>query len=87
MNKKNNKKNHTVIAIDGPSASGKSSVSRAVARRLGWVYVDSGAVYRGLTWELLRRGVDTRDAAEVEDVLPDVCPEFFLDADRGCGSV
>lgn len=83
MNKKNNKKSHTVIAIDGPSASGKSSVSRAVARRLGWVYVDSGAVYRGLTWELLRRGVDTRDAAEVEDVLPDVRPEFFLDADRG----
>lgn len=77
-----NQKMNRIIAIDGPSASGKSSVSREVARRLGWVYVDSGAVYRGLTLEFLRRGMDTRDAAAVECALPDVRLEFFLDAAR-----
>ena len=71
-----------LIAVDGPSASGKSSVSREVARQLGWVYVDSGAVYRGLTWAFLRCGVDTRDAAAVARALPDMRLEFFLDADR-----
>ncbi len=71
-----------VIAIDGPSASGKSTVSRETARRLGWVYVDSGAVYRGLTWEFLRRGIDVRDAAAVARALPEVRVEFFLDETR-----
>ncbi len=45
-----------MIAIDGPAASGKSTVSRRVAARLGWMHVDSGALYRALTWKLLRDG-------------------------------
>ena len=49
------------IAIDGPSGSGKSSVSRAVARRLGLGYLDTGAMYRALTWWCLDRGVDLTD--------------------------
>ncbi len=59
----------TVVAIDGPAASGKSTVSREVARALGWVYVDSGALYRGITWKALRAGVDVRDAGAVQKLL------------------
>ena len=49
---------HRVIAIDGPAASGKSSVARELARRLGFVYVNSGAMYRAMTWHVLNRGID-----------------------------
>jgi cytidylate kinase len=54
-----------VVAIDGPSGSGKSSVSRAVARRLGVGYLDTGAMYRALTWWCLDHGIDLDDAAAV----------------------
>ncbi len=62
-----------VIAVDGPSGSGKSSVSREVARRLGLAYLDTGAMYRALAWWCLDRGVDLRDAdatAAAGAVLP-----------------
>ena len=52
-----------VIAIDGPSGSGKSSVARAVAERLGLRYLDTGAMYRALAWWVLERGVDPADEA------------------------
>ena len=58
-----------IVAIDGPAASGKSTVSREVARALGWTYVDSGALYRGITWKALRAGVPVRDAAAVQALL------------------
>src|SRR3972149_3556108 len=51
-----------VIAIDGPSAAGKSTVARAVAERLGYLYVDSGAMYRAVGLAALGRGVDPHDA-------------------------
>ncbi len=54
-----------VIAIDGPSGSGKSSTSRGVAARLGLRYLDTGAMYRAMTWWLLRQGVDVHDAAAI----------------------
>lgn len=54
-----------VIAIDGPSGSGKSSASRGVATRLGLRYLDTGAMYRAVTWWLLEHGVDTEDADAV----------------------
>jgi cytidylate kinase len=54
-----------VIAIDGPSGSGKSSTSRGVAVRLGLRYLDTGAMYRAITWWLLRQGVDVHDPAAV----------------------
>jgi len=50
-----------VVAIDGPSGSGKSSTSRGVAVRLGLRYLDTGAMYRGMTWWMLREGVDVHD--------------------------
>ncbi len=51
----------TVIAIDGPAGSGKSSTSRALASRLGLRYLDTGAMYRAMAWGMLQRGVDLAD--------------------------
>jgi cytidylate kinase len=59
------KARHRVIAIDGPAASGKSSVARELARRLGFVYVNSGAMYRAVTWSVLQHGVDTADKVKI----------------------
>jgi cytidylate kinase len=56
-----------VIAIDGPSGSGKSSTSRGVARRLGLRYLDTGAQYRAMTWWMLENGVDPADPAKVAE--------------------
>jgi cytidylate kinase len=65
-----------VIAVDGPSGSGKSTTARGVARRLGLRYLDTGAMYRAVTWALLRHGVDVDEpeavAAAVADVRLDV---------------
>jgi cytidylate kinase len=46
---------HRIVALDGPSAAGKSTVARGVAQELEWLYVDSGALYRAITWQLLSR--------------------------------
>lgn len=54
-----------VVAVDGPSGSGKSSVSRGVAAALGLEYLDTGAMYRAVAWWMLRHGVDVADAAAV----------------------
>ena len=54
-----------VVAVDGTSGSGKSSTSRGVARRLGLRYLDTGAMYRAVTWWMLRHGVDVHDPAAV----------------------
>ena len=54
-----------VVALDGPAGSGKSSVSRAAARALGFDYQDTGAAYRALAWSALDRGIDTEDALAV----------------------
>jgi len=54
-----------VIAIDGTSASGKSTNARRVARELGYIYVDTGAMYRTLAWQALRQGVDPQNAKAV----------------------
>ncbi|MFI0371728.1 (d)CMP kinase [Actinomadura sp. 1N219] len=55
-----------VIAMDGPSGSGKSSASKGVARALGLRYLDTGAMYRAVTWWMLDKGVPVEDAAAVE---------------------
>jgi cytidylate kinase len=54
-----------VVAVDGPGGAGKSTVSRAVARRLGLRYLDTGAMYRAVTWTVIDRDVDPDDAASV----------------------
>jgi cytidylate kinase len=53
----------SVIAIDGPSGAGKSTIARALARRLGWRYLDTGAMYRAIALAALRAGVDPADGA------------------------
>ncbi|HET8615945.1 MAG TPA: (d)CMP kinase [Actinomycetales bacterium] len=61
-----------VIAVDGPSGSGKSTVSRLVAERLGLAYLDTGAMYRALTWWCLRSGVPLDDAKAVAQASRDL---------------
>ena len=64
--------NGPVIAIDGPAGAGKSTVGRAVAERLGVGYLDTGAMYRAVTFAVLRRGVDPRDEEAVLGVAQTV---------------
>ena len=63
---------HLIIAIDGPSGSGKSSVSKAVARELGVGFLDTGAMYRAVTWWCLEEGVDLDDQAAVAQAARDL---------------
>lgn len=63
---------HLIVAIDGPSGSGKSSVSKAVARELGVGFLDTGAMYRALTWWCLEEGVDLDDQAAVAQAARDL---------------
>lgn len=60
------------VAIDGPSGAGKSTVARAAAMRLGYVYVDTGAMYRAIGLAVCRRGIDGEDAAGIAAVLPEL---------------
>ena len=57
--------NNFVVALDGPAGSGKSSVSKAAARALGFKYLDTGAAYRAVAWHALNRGVDYHSAESV----------------------
>ncbi|MCX6178261.1 MAG: (d)CMP kinase [Chlorobiales bacterium] len=72
-----------IIAIDGPAASGKSTTARKVAQRLGYTYIDTGAMYRSVTLKVLRQGLldDIRRSPEsVSDLLQDISIRF--DGDR-----
>lgn len=60
---------HPVIAIDGPAASGKSTVAKQIAAQLGYTYVNTGAMYRAVTWWMLEKGVNTADPAAVETAV------------------
>jgi cytidylate kinase len=60
---------HRVIAIDGPAASGKSSVARRLARQLGFVYVNSGAIYRAITWHILREKIHPEESNRIAGAL------------------
>lgn len=73
-----------IVAVDGPAGSGKSSVSREAARRLGFAYLDTGAAYRALAWHCLDGGIDVEDAAAVAarvadfDYATGTDPDFFF---------
>jgi cytidylate kinase len=75
------------IAIDGPSGSGKSSVSRAVASRLGVGYLDTGAMYRALTWWCLEQGLDLDDTDAVAAAARDLPLEIGTDPEAPTVSV
>ena len=57
------------IAIDGPSGAGKSTLAKAIARRRGIVYVDTGAIYRTIGYYMYQNGIDPKDAPAVIDAL------------------
>ncbi len=69
------------IAIDGPAGSGKSSVSKEVARRRGYGYLDTGSAYRALAWYVLERGADTEDAEAVLAAASDLDLRLSVDPD------
>jgi cytidylate kinase len=70
-----------IVAIDGPAGSGKSSVSKQVARRLGYGYLDTGAAYRALAWHVLARGGDTAEPAAVTRAVDGFDYGISLDPD------
>lgn len=72
-------KSELVIAIDGPSGSGKSSVAREVATRLKLAYLDTGAMYRALTWWVLETGTDPQDAEAVAEAAKSLPLELGTD--------
>lgn len=73
-----------IIAIDGPSGSGKSSTSRGVAQRLGLRYVDTGAMYRAMAWWMLAQGIDVDDPAAIAARCDEPVIELGVDpADPG----
>lgn len=73
---------HPVVAIDGPSGAGKGTVARAVARALGWRYVDTGAMYRAVAWEAGRRGLSLEGRAEDAVAAVATQAEIDLQPDR-----
>jgi cytidylate kinase len=60
---------HCVIAIDGPAASGKSSVARQLARQLGFIYINSGAIYRAITWHILQNKIGPEESERITQAL------------------
>ena len=69
------------IAIDGPSGAGKSTLARSVAAKLGYRYVDTGAIYRTIAYHVMRSRVDPRDEEAVAACLPRASLELTYDAD------
>lgn len=67
------------IAIDGPSASGKSTVARKVAAALNWLYVDSGAVYRAVAWRVIQNEIDPSDQDAVAAHAREIQANFFVE--------
>ena len=79
---------HPAIAIDGPAASGKSTVAKLIADRLGYTFINTGAMYRAVTWYMLEQGINPADTAAVLESLPSVPLSFGKDGSQSvvlCG--
>ena len=63
---------HISVAIDGPAAAGKSTVAKIVAQKLGYTYIDTGAMYRAFTWYCLEKGVDCQNEQDCISLIPEV---------------
>lgn len=64
------------VAVDGPAGAGKSTISRAAAKELGFIYVDTGALYRAVGVYALRNGIGTKDSENIEKALKDIVVEL-----------
>lgn len=67
------------VAIDGPAGAGKSTISRAAAKAVGFIYVDTGALYRTVGVNALRKGINTRDKAAVAETLADISVDLVFE--------
>ena len=76
-----------IVAIDGPAGSGKSTVAAALARRLGFRYLDTGAMYRALTWLAQERGVDAEDGVTLAALARESQVSFGVDGSVEIGGV
>ena len=70
---------HIAIAIDGPSGAGKSTLARAAAEKFGFIYVDTGAIYRTVGYAAKARGIECKDQAAVSAMLPELKIEMSYD--------
>lgn len=68
------KKDNLIIAIDGPSAVGKSTVGKLIAQKLGYLYIDTGAIYRAITWKVLQKNIDLNN----EDVVSGIVSKIHI---------
>ena len=72
------------VAIDGPAAAGKSTIAKRVAKILGYVYIDTGAMYRSVTWYALKKGIDCQDEQAVCALMDEVTIEMRPDGTVIC---
>ena len=77
--------NHIAVAIDGPAASGKSTVAKTLAKKLGLIMVNTGAMYRAVAWATIQKGVDPDDTEAVVRMLDDVV--FSCGVEEGLSTV
>ncbi|MCY4485739.1 MAG: (d)CMP kinase [Deltaproteobacteria bacterium] len=70
-----------IVAIDGPAGAGKSTVAKAVAKRLGYRYMDTGAMYRALAWKVMSHGTDPGDEVALGRILRNTAVDLGADAD------
>lgn len=75
------------IAIDGPAAAGKSTVAKLVAKALNFTYIDTGAMYRAVTYEVIKRGLNPQDEAQSELVLPNLKIDLLHDGRVICNDL
>ena len=69
------------VAVDGPAGAGKSSISKIVAKKLGYLYIDTGAMYRSVTWAVLHNHIDVNNQKAVEALLPEL--DLTMEASDG----
>ncbi len=69
-------KRKPIIAIDGPAGAGKSTITKAFAKKLGFIYLDTGAMYRAVTWLFINNSIDLNNQAEIKNILKNLKLEF-----------
>ena len=61
-------KKRIIVAIDGPAGAGKSTIAKLVAKKLGYVYIDTGAMYRAITWKVMAKGIGFKDKKKITEI-------------------